>query len=130
MRVDKIPLAGARFVSLWGWYLRRGLRVLLEYLLWGLSSALALLAVLQLRTFLLIDIPAVTILRQNPWMPPVIHYVGLALLGILWLVFVVLSESYFGRWMREKESRINIVKVFVIEGLIFGLAYAGHQLIK
>ncbi len=104
--------------------------MLLEYVLWGLSSALSLLAVLQLRTFLLIDIPVVTVLRHNPWLPPVIHYVGLGLLGIGWLAFVVFSESYFRRWMRDKASRINILKVFVIEGLIIGLAYAGHQLIR
>ena len=110
--------------------MRRGLRVLLEYVLWGLSSALALLAVLQLRTFLLIDMPVVTVLRRNPWMPTVIHYVGLGILGIGWLVFVVLSESYFGRWMQDKASRINILKVFVIEGLLLGFAYAGHRLIR
>jgi len=101
---------------------------LLEYVLWGLSSALALLAVLQLRTFLLVDLPVVTVLRRNPWLPTVIHYVGLAVLGAGWLVFVVLSESYFRRWMQDKDARLNILKVFVIEGLVFGLAYAGHQL--
>lgn len=63
-------------------------------------------------------------------MPPVIHYVGLGIFGIVWLAFVAFSESYFRRWMRDKESRINIVKVFVVEGLLFGLAYAGHQLIR
>ena len=128
--IELAPQTAPVTVAVWGWVLRRGLRVLLEYLLWGLSSALSLLAVLQLRVFLFIDLPVVTILKRNPWMPTVIHYVGLGLLGILWLGFVAFSESYFRRWMRDKESRMNIVKVFVVEGLLFGLAYLGHQWIR
>ena len=104
--------------------------MLLAYVLWGASAALGLLAVLQLRIFLLIDLPVVTVLRRNQWLPTVIHYVGLGLLGLGWLAFVALSESYFRRWMRDKAGRLNIVKVFVIEGLLFGLAYLGHRLIR
>jgi hypothetical protein len=32
--------------------------------------------------------------------------------------------------MRDKAGRLNIVKVFVVEGLLFGIAYVGHHLIS
>jgi hypothetical protein len=92
------------------------------------SAALALVAALYLRLFLLVDLP-INVLRANRYTQRAADRFGIVLFGLAWLIFVVASESYFRRIIDGKLSAKQVAAVFVIEGLLLIIAVGGHLLI-
>ena len=107
---------------------RRILRGVLAYGLWLVSGALALVAALYLRLFLLIDLP-INVLRANRYTQRAADRFGTVLFGLAWLIFVVASESYFRRIIDGKLSAKQVAIVFAIEVLLLVIAVGGHLLI-
>lgn len=102
--------------------------VVLTYSLWLVAAVIALGIMLWMRILVLIDLPMV-VFRLNPWVLRAIDRFGTVGLGLIWLIFVVASEPYFRRLYERQMPAINILKVFIAEGLILGAAYGGHLLI-
>jgi hypothetical protein len=76
---------------------------ILAYSLWLLSAALGLVAVVQLRQFLLIDFPIMVLFRYglSAYGQRAIDQFGTVLLGLSWMLFVVASESDFRKLVDE-----------------------------
>ncbi len=72
------------------------LSMALAYGLWLMSAALSLWLVLQMRLLFLVDLPqkSATI---NHWAFSAIDKFGFLFLGIIWLIFLVVSEEIFRR---------------------------------
>ena len=107
---------------------QRILRGVLAYGLWLVSAALALVAALYLRLFLLIDLP-INVLRANRYTQRAADRFGTVLFGLAWLIFAVASESYFRRIIDGRLSAKQVAAVFAIEGLLLVIAVGGHLLI-
>ena len=103
------------------------LLVVLTYSLWLVAAVIALGIMLWMRILVLIDLPIV--LGVNPWAMRAIDKFGTVGLGLIWLIFAVASEAYFRRLYERQMPAVNILKVFIAEGLILGAAYGGHLLI-
>jgi len=108
--------------------MQRVLLVVLTYSLWLASGALSLWTTLWIRVLVLIDVP-MFVLRVNPWVLRAINSFGTFALGLVWLIFIVASESYFRRLVEQQLSAISVTKVFIAEALTLGMAYGGHLLI-
>jgi len=102
--------------------------VILAYVLWLASAALSLWAALWLRTVVLIDLPIMT-LRLNRWAFIAVDKFGTVILGLVWLLFVLASEADFRKLPERRQPATFVAKVFAIEALVLGAAYAGHLLI-
>jgi hypothetical protein len=107
---------------------RRILLGVLAYGLWLVSGALALVAALYLRLFLLIDLP-IAVLRADRYTQRAADRFGTVLFGLAWLIFVVASESYFRRIIDGKLTAKQVATVFAIEVLLLIIAVGGHALI-
>ena len=103
-------------------------QVILAYSLWLASVALSFWTLFWVRVLILVDLPMV-VFRLNPWVLRVIDRFGTVGLGLIWLIFAVASEPYFRRLYERQMPAINILKVFIAEGLILGAAYGGQLLI-
>jgi len=101
----------------------------LGYGLWLASAALSFWAMLWLRIVLLIDLPG-DVLAINPFRLAAIDKFGLVILGAAWLVFLVISESFFRKLIAHQLPKERILRVFAIEALLLGSAYAAHALIQ
>lgn len=108
---------------------RRGVRIVLVYALWLLSAALSLWTMLWLRVFLLVDVP-MALRGISPWALSAIDKFGLFLFGVVWLIFLVVSETRFNKMIGGDLSTRYVIRVFVAEGLLLGLAYGGHLLLN
>lgn len=107
---------------------RRALFVLTVYALWLISAALALWLMLQARLLFLVELP----LRSdsvNHWALSAIDKFGFFILGVIWLVFLVISEEYFRRLIHRKFPVRAVVGVFAIEGVLLGLIYLWRLLL-
>jgi len=105
-------------------------RVFLGYALWLTSAALSLWAVLWLRTVLVADVP-IGLLRVSYWSLRLWNFVGSAVAGLAWLVFVLATEEYF-RKAAEKTLPMMLkraVRVLAAEGVFLGVVYGLHRLI-
>jgi len=81
--------------------MRRTLIYVLCYVLWIVSAALGIFDMLILRG-LLVNISA--LVGANRWVLSAIDKFGLFLLGLAWLVFALVSESYYSEGGRRGES--------------------------
>jgi hypothetical protein len=109
---------------------KRIVRVVLGYALWLASAGLSLWAALWLRTVLVVDVP-IGFLRVNYWSLRLWNYVGSAVVGLAWLVFVLATEGYFHE-ASEKTLPMMLkraARVLVAEVVFLGLAYGIHLLI-
>jgi hypothetical protein len=111
-----------------------GRRILLGVLyigLWLASSALAFWAMLQLRQFLLIDFPIMVLMPAglSPYGQRAIHNFGGVILGLLWLIYAIGSESYFRRLLDGRIGAKQVITVFAAEVLIIGFASVGTMLV-
>jgi hypothetical protein len=104
--------------------------VILAYMLWLVSAALSLWAVLWLRTVLVVDVP-IGFLRVSPWSLRLWNFAGSAVVGLAWLVFVLLSEEYFTKSAKKALPLMlkRAAKVLATEGLLLGVVYGIHRLI-
>jgi hypothetical protein len=100
----------------------------LAYGLWLASAALALVAALYLRIFLLIDV-AIIVLRANHYTQRAADRFGIILLGLAWLIFVMATEPYFRRILDGRLTAKQVATVFAVEVLLLGIAFGGHLLI-
>lgn len=107
---------------------RKALLTVLGYGLWLASAALSFWAMLWVRIVLFIDLPG-DVLAVNPFRLAAIDKFGLVILGAVWLIFLVISESFFRKLPRGTLSKASILRVFVIEALLLGAAFAAHTLI-
>jgi hypothetical protein len=112
-----------------------GRRILLGVLyvgLWLASAALALLAVIQLRQFLLFDFPIMVLMPAglSRYGQLAIDRFGTVILGLLWLIYAIGSEAYFRRLLTGKIGIRQVITVFAAEVLIIGLAYVGTILVS
>jgi len=100
----------------------------LAYGLWLMSAALSLWLVLQMRLLFLVDLPqkSATI---NHWAFSAIDKFGFLFLGIIWLIFLVVSEEIFRRKVGHQLRVRAIAGVFVIEGVLLGLVYLWRALL-
>ena len=100
----------------------------LGYGLWLASAALSFWAMLWVRIVLLIDLPG-DVLAINPFRLAAIDKFGLVILGAAWLVFLIISESFFRKLAQGKLPKGRILRVFAVEALLLSGAYAIHTLI-
>jgi len=98
---------------------RTALSVVLAYGLWLASAALSLWLVLQMRLLLLVELP-MRMLNINHWAFSAIDKFGLVILGVVWLVFVVVSEEYFRRMIDHGIRLRAVVWLFVVMGVLLG----------
>ena len=107
---------------------RTALTVIYAYALWLVSVALALWLVLQMRLLFLVELPmrSTTI---NHWAFSAIDKFGFLILGILLLIYLVISEEYFRRLIRRNFPFRAVVSVFVVEGVLLGLVYLWRSLL-
>ena len=108
--------------------MRRLLRVVLTYSLWLVAAVMALGIMLGMRTLILMDLP-VRLGMVDRWVLRGIDKIGMVILGILWLVFVIVPESYFRRFLKKELSVIEVAKFFGVEILVLGAVYGGLLLI-
>jgi hypothetical protein len=73
---------------------KRIAQVALGYAIWLLSAILSLVAVLYLRSFIIADVP-IKLLRVSYWSLRLWNYVGSVAVGLVWLLFVIVTEGYF-----------------------------------
>jgi len=103
--------------------MKYALRVIAGYALWLASAALSLVVMLWCRLLLLIDIP-LRLRGINPWALGALDKFGTFVFGVIWLIFLIVSEAYFRKFIRRKVTMFNVVKVFVVEGLLLGIVFA------
>ena len=111
---------------------RRILLGVLYIVLWLASAALALFAMIQLRQFLLIDFPIMVLMPSglSQYGQRAIDRFGTVILGLLWLIFAIGSESYFRRLLTGEIGARQVITVFASELLIIGFASLGSILVS
>ncbi len=104
------------------------LSVVVVYGIWLISAALALWLMLQMRLLFLVDLPqaASTI---NPWAFSAIDKFGFFFLGLIWLIFLVVTEEYFRRMVGRRFKIRAVAGVFIVEGVLLGLVYLWRALL-
>lgn len=91
------------------------------YVLWAGLSGLALWAALQL----LISVTDVVLMFSvNPWTIDLAEKVAVAVLGLIWLGWVIFLESYLREGIPLNRLSVRGAKVFIIEVVGLGLAYS------
>jgi hypothetical protein len=105
-------------------------KITLGYVLWFVSMALSLWAVLLLRTVLVTDVP-IGLLRTSYWSLRLWNYAGSALVGIAWLVFAMATEGYFHEASEETSSVMlrRAAKILSAEVVFLGIVYGIHLVI-
>jgi hypothetical protein len=105
-------------------------RILLGYVLWFVSMALSLWAVLMLRVVLISDVP-IGLLRVSYWSLRLWNYSGSALVGLAWLVLAVATEGYFREASEETWTELLrcAAKILSAEVVFLGIVYGIHLLI-
>lgn len=98
----------------------RLLRYLACYGLWIGLSALGIWAMLYLRTDIIL---LVMVLNPGPWILYAVNIWSILLLGLLWLGGVVLLEHYLRKGLQKNRFWRRVMRVFLLEAIIFGLAY-------
>lgn len=91
---------------------------------------LSLLAVLGLRTLLVVDVP-ISLLRVSYWSLRLWNYIGSAAVGLAWLVFVVATEGYFHDATEETLPVMlkRAAQVLSAEVVLMGFVYGVRLLI-
>ena len=107
---------------------RHALVTIFTYCLWLASAAVTLLLMLNMRLLLLVNLP-LRVPGINPWSLGAIDKFGTVLLGAVWLIWVIVSEAYFRKFIDGRIPALNIVKVFLVEGALLALVYAGLTLL-
>jgi hypothetical protein len=105
-------------------------RILLGYVLWFVSMALSLCALLLLRTVLISDIP-IGLLRTSYWSLRLWNYAGSALVGLAWLVLAIATEGYFHEASEETWTVLLrcAAKILSAEVVFLSIVYGIHLLI-
>ena len=91
---------------------------------------LSFLAVLGLRTLLVVDVP-ISLLRVNYWSLRLWNYVGSVAVGLAWLIFVIATEGYF-RDAAEETLPVMLkrtAQVLSAEVVFLGFVYGVRLLI-
>ena len=101
---------------------RTVLSVVLAYALWLLSAALALWLILQMRLLFLVELP-MRMRNINHWAFSAIDKFGFIILGVIWLIFVVVSEEYCRRMIDHGLRLRAVVWLFVVMGVLLGAVY-------
>jgi hypothetical protein len=105
-------------------------QIALAYAIWLLSAILSLVAVLCLRSFIIIDVP-IGLLRVSAWSLRLWNYAGSAVVGLAWLIFVIVTEGYF-RDLAEQPWPVMLkraARILAAELVFLGLAYGIQALI-
>lgn len=106
--------------------IRQAAQVVLGYAVWLLSTLLSLTAVLYLRSLIVVDVP-IGLLRVSYWSLRLWNYVGSAVVGLAWLIFVVVTEGYFHELADEalevmlKRAAQMLSAELVFLGLVYGI---------
>jgi hypothetical protein len=92
------------------------------YSLWLASAALSLWLVLQVRILFLIELP---LRSQNidPWALGAVDKFGFVVFGVVWLVFLIVTEEFFRRMIRRGLRLRTVVWLFAVEGGLLGGVY-------
>ena len=104
------------------------LQIAVTYSLWALSAGFALFALLWVRILLFVDLPLV-VFMIDPWVQRAIDRIGTIILGLGWLIFAVVSESYFRRLYDQSNRTTDILRVFGAEAILLVISYGIHLLI-
>jgi hypothetical protein len=91
---------------------------------------LSFLAVLGLRTLLVVDVP-ISLLRVNYWSLRLWNYVGSVAVGLAWLIFAIATEGYF-RDATEETLPVMLkraAQVLSAEVVFMGFVYGVRLLI-
>ncbi|MBN1248194.1 MAG: hypothetical protein JXC32_11090 [Anaerolineae bacterium] len=104
------------------------LSTILIYLIWLASAALSLWLILQMRLLFLVDLP---LRSQNvdPWALGAIDKFGFVAFGIVYLVFLVVTEEIFRRMVSRGIKLRTIAWLFGVEGGLLGLVYLWRLLL-
>ena len=105
-------------------------RIVLGYVLWFVSMALSLWAVLMLRVVLVSDVP-IGVLRVRYWSLRLWNYGGSVLVGLAWLVLAVATEGYFREASEETWTVMlrRAAKILSAEVVFLSIVYGIHLLI-
>jgi hypothetical protein len=96
------------------------------YGLWIGLSALGVWLIFQVRSSLFI---LAVLLRFNPWVVRAIDQFGIVTLGLLWLVGMLMLESYLRQGVVKHRLWKRAARVFVFEIAVLGLCYMLEVLI-
>jgi hypothetical protein len=107
---------------------RQALKIGVTYLLWLASAAVTLWLMLNLRLLLLVNLP-MRVRNINPWALGAIDKFGTVFFGLVWLIWVVVSEAYFRKFIDGRIAALSIVKVFLAEGALLAIVYVGLALL-
>jgi hypothetical protein len=100
--------------------MRQALAYALCYLMWAVSAALGVLAMIFSRG-LLVSVFALT--PANRWILSAVDKFGLILLGLAWLVFVIAVESYYRNGVDGGDLARRFGLVTAVELSVTALAY-------
>jgi hypothetical protein len=109
---------------------KRIAQIALGYAIWLLSAILSLMAVLYLRSFIVADVP-IKLLRVSYWSLRLWNYAGSAIVGLVWLIFVIATEGYF-RELTEEAFPVLLkrtAQILTAELLFLGLVYGLQALV-
>lgn len=109
---------------------KRIAQVALGYAIWLLSAILSLVAVLYLRSFIVADVP-IQLLRVSYWSLRLWNYAGSAIVGLVWLIFVMATEGYF-RELADEALPVMLkraAQILTAELLFLGLVYGIKALV-
>jgi hypothetical protein len=108
---------------------KRIAQVALGYAIWLLSAILSLAAVLYLRSFIVADVP-IKLLRVSYWSLRR-NYAGSAVVGLVWLIFVIATEGYFRESADEALPVLlkRAAQILTAELLFLGLVYGIQTLV-
>ena len=109
---------------------KRIAQIALGYVIWLLSAVLSLLAVLYLRSFIVIDVP-IGLLRVSGWSLRLWNYAGSTVVGLAWLIFVIATEGYF-RELADKPLPAMLrraAQILTAELVFLGLVYGIQALL-
>lgn len=81
-----------------------------------------------MRLLFLVDLPQAAS-AINPWALGAVDKFGFFILGIIWLIFLVVSEEYFRRMVGRRPNVSSVAEVFIVEGVLLGLVYLWRALL-
>jgi len=96
------------------------------YTFWIVSGALSGLIV----TFLLRVIEGLFFLRVDPWQLRAISRFGVYILGAIWFMFIIGSETYFRKYLDPDKQLSSLLKIVALEAIILALIYGANLIIN
>jgi hypothetical protein len=107
---------------------RHALKIVVTYVLWLASAAVTLWVMLNMRLLLLVSLP-MRVRNINPWALGAIDKFGTVFFGVVWLIWVIVSEAYFRKFIDGRMAALSLVKVFLAEGALLAIVYLGLALL-